>query len=118
MSENLEVWAKMNCKCCTCGGDLGMSESLNYCVTKKIATWKCPVFGPVNCPWFPGRAVAFLCDECVEKERKVLFAIEFEEGQPPKYHALDSLESEADYLGKQNRLKMLRLAAARQVGEN
>ena len=126
MIENIEDWARKNIKCCACGGPLDTSEILNVCVTKKIATWKFPVCGSLECPGYPPKAVAFVCDECIKNKVKIRHCIEWEGSTAlVKYHDIDSLEDEDEFLskikyqfGKIFRRRLLVMRAARQEGVN
>lgn len=93
MIEEFENFIKQNIKCCACGGTLETSKVLNILVTKKIATWKYHIFGVLDCPGYPPKAMAFVCDECRKNEVKIRHCIEFEvsTGQVT-YHDVDSLE--------------------------
>lgn len=82
-------------ECCICGGPLKGSH-VNFVNLEKIATWSFPVWGNilVDEPW--QRAMAVLCDNCVDEEKGVIKgevkrALEIRDGAPV-YHDVDELE--------------------------
>ena len=118
-------WARKNIKCCACGGTLETSKFINVVETKKLAAWKYPVFGRVDIPDYKPRALAIVCDECIQKKEKIRYCIEWE-GSPYqiKYHEIESLEDSNKsinqmkyYFGRAFRRRML-LRAAWQENEN
>ena len=125
MIEEFEDWAKKNIKCCAYGGSLETSRFINVIETKKLATWNFPVFGHIDIPDYEPRALAIVCDECIQNREKIRRCIEWE-GSPylVKYHDLDELEDAKKnmsqmnyYFGKLFRQRML-LRAARQESGN
>jgi len=92
MIENNDAWIKKNVKCCACGCTLETSAFMTLCITSKIATWKIPIFGSLDCPDFPPRATAYVCDVCLINKTNIRYCIEFEisTGQVT-YHDVDSL---------------------------
>ncbi len=83
-----------NANCCACGKSMKLSINVNVVSLNKKATWPYPTWG--NMLLKPGierisRAVAVLCDECIENNRPAIEAIEIE-GEEIKYHKLSDLE--------------------------
>lgn len=124
--ENLEEWARKHVKCCACGCKLDTSEVLNICATKKAASWLFPVCGNLERPGYLPRAVAFVCEECMNNKVKIRHVVEWKGlSGLVTYHDIDSLE-DADvimskiqyYFGKQFRRKQLTWRGARQEGVN
>ncbi len=91
-----EVFAKLlrDAKCCACGNPMSSSPSLNFVSLNKKATWKKPVWDNLLLkPVYPRipRAIAVLCDECVENYRHAIEVIELE-GEEIRYHKVSDLE--------------------------
>ena len=80
-------------KCCACGGSLKYSKYLNGVTLDKQASWKNPVWGNVLVEGSSGRAVAFVCDQCLDEKRRVRFAVEFGKNGGIVYHPVGGLES-------------------------
>lgn len=125
MLGDFDDWFLRNCRCCACGGTLETGGRINIAVTEKLATWKCPVIGRFDVPDYGPRAIAIVCDECMQKNEDVRYCIELE-GPPYRiiYHDVGSLadsnKSMAQmkyYFGRSFRRKML-LRAARQENGN
>lgn len=81
-------------KCCACGNPMSSSPHLNFVSLDKKATWKKPVWEilllkPVY-PRIP-RAIAVLCNECIENNRQAIEVIEIE-GEEIRYHRVSDLE--------------------------
>ena len=81
-------------KCCACGNPMSSSPHLNFVSLDKKATWKKPVWEilllkPVY-PRIP-RAIAVLCNECIENNRQAIEVIEIE-GEEIRYHKVSDLE--------------------------
>jgi len=88
-----EDWAKKNIKCCACGGTLETSRFMKAVEIEKLATWKYPVLGRIDIPDYGPRAVAIVCDECIQKKEKIRRCIEWEDSPYQiKYHDIESLE--------------------------
>lgn len=125
MLKKFDDWARKNVKCCACGGMLETSSCINIVELKKVATWKFPVAGSIDTPGYGPRAMAIVCDECVQNKIKIRRCIEWEgSSYLVKYHDVDELEddkknmSQMDYyFGKIFRRRML-LKAARRVNGN
>jgi len=102
--------------CCSCGCKLVAYVGLNFVVTSKRATWKCPVFGGLDIPDCPTRAIVIICNACARDNVPPVDCVEFQGGGLVQYHELEKLE-EVDqaafkmnyYFGK----KMIRSSAAR-----
>ena len=81
-------------KCCACGNPMSSSPHLNFLSLDKKATWKKPVWEILLLkPVYPRvpRAIAVLCNECIENNRKAIEVIEIE-GEEIKYHKVSDLE--------------------------
>ena len=69
-------------KCCACEGILKDSKHLNMVTLDKIANWEFPTWGNVLAKREEDRkgvrAVAIICDDCVENKTVIKFAIEVE----------------------------------------
>lgn len=124
MIEEIEDWAKKNIECCACGGSMETSRFINVVETKKLATWKFPVFGHIDIPDYEPRALAIVCDECIKNKAKIQRCIEWE-GSPylVKYHDIEELEDAKKnvsqmnyYFGKLYRHKKLLNAAKQESG--
>ena len=128
MFEEIEDWIRKNIKCCACGGTLETSKFINVVRLEKLATWKFPVFGPIDIPDYKPRATAIICDECMQKKEKIRRCIEWEKSpyqeESPyqvKYHEVESLEDSNKgmnqmkyYFGRKCRLEKLLRRAVRQ----
>ena len=61
----------------------------------KLATWKWPVWGNVLLlnKYPMNRAIAILCDKCIEKNRKPKYAVEWDmKHNSVKYHLIKNLK--------------------------
>ncbi len=65
---------------------------LNVVITRKRASWKCPIYGNFDDPDFPPRAVAIVCDKCARAGVKITFCVEFQSNMVVKYHTLENLD--------------------------
>ena len=92
---DVSEWIKANVRCCSCGGSLESSRHINILCLNRLATWEWPRWGnilvmdkyPVN------RAPAILCDRCVEENREIKFAIEWDnERTYVRYHKVEELQ--------------------------
>jgi len=102
MSEWERDWEKVlhaQVKCCACSGSLRSSTHINLVTLNKYATWKYPAYGNILArdPDKRGskRAVAILCDECIEQKREAKWAVEFVgkgEDLRIRYHDIENLE--------------------------
>jgi len=81
-----------NVVCCSCGCKLVAGVSLNFVVTSKRATWKCPVFGGLDIPDRPAQAIAVLCKACARDKVMPEYCIEFQDDGLVKYHEIKKLE--------------------------
>lgn len=126
MLEEFENFIRKNVECCACGGTLEESGCINIVELKKRAIWKFPVFGQIDIPGYGPRAMAVVCDECMQNKVKIRRCIEWE-GSPylVKYHDVNDLEDDKKsvsqmnyYFGKLFRQRMLIRRAARQECEN
>lgn len=119
-------WGKKNIKCCACGGTLETSRFINLVETNRLPTWKYPVAGNVCVPCYVPRAIAIVCDECIQNKAEIQRCIEWEEGSPYKiiYHEIESLEEikkEVDQMEENLNLKCWAYSfvkAAQQINEN
>lgn len=81
-------------KCCACGNPMNISPCLNFVSLNKKATWKKPVWDNLLLkPVYPRvpRAIAVLCNECIENYRHAIEVIELE-GEEIRYHKVSDLE--------------------------
>lgn len=81
-------------KCCACGNPMSISAHMNFVSLDKKAAWKKPVWEilllkPVY-PRIP-RAIAVLCNECIENNRQAIEVIEID-GEEIRYHRVSDLE--------------------------
>ncbi len=82
-----------NLKCCSCGGKiLKWCMELNVVITTRRASWKYPIFGNFDDPYFPPRAVAIVCDKCARAGAKITSCVEFQGSFVVKYHTLEKLD--------------------------
>ena len=126
MLEKFENFIRKNVECCACGGTLEESGCINIVELKKRATWKFPVFGHFDIPGYGPRAMAVVCEECMQNKVEIRRCVEWE-GTPyqVKYHDVADLEdasksvSQMDYyFGRLFRLRKRIRKAARQQSEN
>lgn len=90
--EDIEKCGMKNLKCCACHHRIKLHGELNVVITTKRASWKCPVYGSIDDPDFPARAVAIVCDDCARGHAKIIYCVEFLSSALVKYHCLDSLD--------------------------
>ena len=86
---------KKNVKCCACGNSLEDSKFINGVALNKLATWKYPVWSNilVQDKYPESRAVAILCDKCVEERKTPRFAVEWDtEHNIITYHDIKQLK--------------------------
>ena len=115
-----------NVLCCSCGCKLVAGTSLNFVVTPKRATWKCPVFGGLDIPDCPAHAIAVVCKACARDNVLPKYCIEFQDDGLVKYHETEKLEELDDaafkmsyYFGKKtDRVQQMIWKAARQRSVN
>jgi hypothetical protein len=80
-------------KCCACEGSLKDSPHINGINLNKRATWKFPVWSNVLIKDQVPRAVALICDTCLEKKHKIKLAIEWtDKFTTIRYHLISELE--------------------------
>ena len=94
-----------NVRCCACGCQLvppgaGTNADINFKITKKVATWKCPICGSFDIPDYPPRAMAIICDECARDNVPVRECVEFQGNGLVKYHDIEKLEDVSEALSK------------------
>jgi hypothetical protein len=95
MSRNWEAFIRKRVKCCACQGSLKNSKHINGICLDKLATWELPVWGNILLKDLhpEKRALAILCDECIDKKRNPKFAVEWDENyENVKYHPVESLQ--------------------------
>ena len=126
MLEEFDNFIRKNVECCACGGTLEKSGNINIVELKKRATWKFPGFGHIDVPGYESRAMAVVCDECIQNKVKIKRCIEWE-GTPyqVKYHDVDHLEDSSKsasqmnyYFGRLFRMRKLVRKAAREQSVN
>ncbi|MFB0544062.1 MAG: hypothetical protein ACETVR_04700 [Candidatus Bathyarchaeia archaeon] len=82
--------------CCVCGGSLRDSEYINFVQLNKYAKWKYPAYGNILArdpdKKEAKRAMAVLCDRCIEEKRDPRLAVEFRGEGEIMYHPLLLLE--------------------------
>ena len=79
-------------KCCACGAEMKKSRYINSICLDKKATWKNNTWGNVLVPGSGGRAVAIVCDECIEQKTGPEFAVEWDDDFEVRYHRITELE--------------------------
>lgn len=90
---DIEDWIRENVKCCACGAKLTTSKYINGICLDKKATWKNNTWGNVLVEGSSGRAIAFVCDECVKKKVLPKYAVEWNDDQSEaRYHPVEDLE--------------------------
>lgn len=95
MQVSIEDFIREKIKCCSCGGSLKNSKYINAICLDKLATWDYPVWNNilVEDKYPEKRAVAYVCDECVENGKEPKYAVEWdEERKTVKYHPIDELK--------------------------
>lgn len=66
----LLVFLKRSAKCCLCEGSMARTTHLNMVSLDKKASWEFPVWGNILVENSGDRAVALICDPCVEAKMK------------------------------------------------
>lgn len=95
MSELID-WVKARVRCCSCEGSLQSSRYVNMVALLKEATWKYPVHGNILVyPKYPtNRAVAVLCDRCIDQRREPKYAVEWDKDRTQvEYHRVEGLKN-------------------------
>jgi len=88
-----EEWIRDKVECCCCGESMRNSKHLNFVQTGKRATWKYPATGNILTKQPCVEAMAILCDDCIDKRKKPLFAVEWDnEHTTVEYHPIAALE--------------------------
>lgn len=125
MLEEFHIWVRENVDCCACGDKLETADCINVVELQKVATWKYPVSGQIDVPGYEPRAIAIVCDKCLENKVKIQRCIEWERtSHQVTYHDVDGLKdsnsmSQIDYyFGRLFRQRHLLRKAARQECEN
>ena len=90
--DDIANFGMKNLKCCACSLGIHQLTEFNVVITTKRATWKCPIYGNIDDPEFPPRAVAIVCDDCAREHAKVIYCVEFLSKAMVKYHVLDNLD--------------------------
>lgn len=94
MEDPFEVAMRTMVKCCACEGTLE-SSFLNFVMLDYEATWDYPTAGNVI-TGESGHAVAALCDDCIDADAEIRFAVEWSGKGPDDfkviYHPLTSLK--------------------------
>ena len=87
----MEFEELINEKCCACGGIIGKHAShINGVILERFAQWAYPIAGNII-TGEKGRAIAIVCDECLDKQKPVKHAVRFE-GSKIIYVPVDDLE--------------------------
>lgn len=90
---NFERKIRQNIECCACHVPMCESEHINFASLPKLATWKHPVAGNALAEDKWPRAIAVLCDKCIEKNSKPKFAVEFrKDAADVIYHDIYTLD--------------------------
>jgi hypothetical protein len=92
---NVERWIKRNVKCCSCGEPLKNSRHINIIALDMLAEWRNPVWGNilVKDRHPEPRALAIICDNCLEKRIFPVYAVEWDmEKNIVKYHPIKDLK--------------------------
>jgi len=80
--SNWNEYVSENGRCCACEAPMKDSKHLNLITLDKAANWEFPTWGNVSAKRAEDRkgvrAVAIICDDCVENKTLVKFAIEVE----------------------------------------
>lgn len=93
--NEIEKKIRNHVKCCACGGSLKPSKFVNGVVLNKLAAWKYPVWGNilVRDRYSELRAVAILCDCCIEEKRQPKYAVEWSDDYSKvRYHRVEELK--------------------------
>lgn len=89
-------------KCCACGESLSTSRYINTICLDKKATWRYNTWGNVLIPGSEGRAVAIVCDECIEQKREPEYAVEWDNDMTEvRYHLISDLEDVPEILSEE-----------------
>lgn len=86
---------KRKVHCCSCGHSLKSSKFLNMLTLDKEASWKHPTWLNilVKDKYPEARAVAILCDACIDGRKEVKEALEWDEDLSRiEYHDVASLK--------------------------
>jgi hypothetical protein len=89
------TWIKQNIRCCACGQSMFKSRFINGITLDKLATWDYPVWNNllVADKHPEKRATAIICDDCVEKKRKVKYAVGWDKNYSDvKYYPVEQLK--------------------------
>lgn len=89
-----ESWKKIRSeiKCCSCDQAIDSDKQLNVLCLRKEADWSFPTWGNVVLRIF-GFAQAVICDNCLEKKKKVKSAVEWDLNTGfLKYHPIEKLK--------------------------
>ena len=86
MTDPKRLFRKARCR--ACGGKIG--RVINLFMLDRKATWKYPTAGNVL-TGESGRAMAILCDQCLDTGAVIREALEFKDSKPV-YHPVGDLE--------------------------
>jgi hypothetical protein len=79
--------------CCSCFVPMMNSQYVNVVQVDRFITWKYPAWGNVYIEGSTRRAVAVLCDRCIEQQFMPTHALEWVmEEQKWLYHEVETLE--------------------------
>lgn len=88
-------WIKRNIRCCACGQPMSNSEHVNGICLDKEATWDFPSGNNILVvdKHTEKRAAAIICDDCVEKKRKIKYAVGWDQNHSNvKYYPVEQLK--------------------------
>jgi hypothetical protein len=95
MGISLEIdWIRKNVRCCACGRPLSETRYINYVCLDRLATWKNPTWKNILLEDMSPepRALAVLCDKCIEENRLPEYAVEWDvESNLISYHRVEEL---------------------------
>jgi len=84
---------KEKIKCCSCGGSLADSETINTVCLMKEAEWSHPTWGSTALSVY-GFATAIICDKCLKEKKKPKWAVEWDQRTlAAKYHPVEKLKN-------------------------
>lgn len=87
----MEFEELINAKCCACGRIIGDHGShINGVILGRLVQWEYPTAGNII-TGEKGRAVAIVCDGCLDKRAHVKYAVRFK-GSKVIYIPVDDLE--------------------------
>lgn len=93
-----DIWIFQNVLCGACRKSLKASKYLNGVTLDRKARWEFPIWGNILIPGCEGRAVAYVCDLCIDTAREkdlpipVNFAVEIGDNSSwAKYHLISGL---------------------------